>query len=121
MSASQLAEDAAGWRAGGGGVVLRAVASSPAAAREREGPPRLPALTRSLRAIPTWVWIATAALAALIINLSSLTACGPWDPWETHYGEVESTTAVRIPAARARTFTGARARALGRAHRRHTT
>jgi 4-amino-4-deoxy-L-arabinose transferase-like glycosyltransferase len=29
-----------------------------------------------------------AALALVIIYAISITWCGPWDPWETHYGEV---------------------------------
>ncbi|MGB1014449.1 MAG: ArnT family glycosyltransferase [Nannocystaceae bacterium] len=38
--------------------------------------------------LPTWVWICVAALVVIALYSMSLAACGPWDPWETHYGEV---------------------------------
>ena len=34
------------------------------------------------------VWTLLLGLAVLAIYLASIGACGPWDPWETHYGEV---------------------------------
>ncbi len=44
--------------------------------------------SKALAAMPTWAWIAMAALIMLVINTASIASCGPWDPWETHYGEV---------------------------------
>lgn len=34
------------------------------------------------------VWALLLGLSLLAIYLASIGACGPWDPWETHYGEV---------------------------------
>jgi 4-amino-4-deoxy-L-arabinose transferase-like glycosyltransferase len=34
------------------------------------------------------VWALLAGLAIVIIYMASMAAAGPWDPWETHYGEV---------------------------------
>jgi 4-amino-4-deoxy-L-arabinose transferase-like glycosyltransferase len=41
------------------------------------------------------MWIALAALAIVVIEVATITACGPWDPWETHYGEVARQILVR--------------------------
>ena len=35
-----------------------------------------------------WGLLIVLAVVILAINLHSIAACGPWDPWETHYGEV---------------------------------
>ncbi len=45
--------------------------------------------------LPTWLWIALAAVFLVAINTATLAACGPWDPWETHYGEVARQILVR--------------------------
>ena len=37
---------------------------------------------------PLGALLAAAALALLALQLGTAAACGPWDPWETHYGEV---------------------------------
>ncbi len=37
---------------------------------------------------PPTVWALLLGLSLLAIYLASIGACGPWDPWETHYGEV---------------------------------
>jgi 4-amino-4-deoxy-L-arabinose transferase-like glycosyltransferase len=34
------------------------------------------------------VWIVLLATVIVAIYSASIGACGPWDPWETHYGEV---------------------------------
>src|SRR5690606_41070355 len=34
------------------------------------------------------VWAVLLALTVIVIYSVSIGACGPWDPWETHYGEV---------------------------------
>lgn len=34
------------------------------------------------------VWIVLLAATIVAIYSASIGACGPWDPWETHYGEV---------------------------------
>jgi 4-amino-4-deoxy-L-arabinose transferase-like glycosyltransferase len=34
------------------------------------------------------VWAVLLTLTILVIYSASIGACGPWDPWETHYGEV---------------------------------
>lgn len=44
---------------------------------------------------PTWLWIALAAATIVAIDLATIAACGPWDPWETHYGEVSRQILVR--------------------------
>ncbi|MEZ4449378.1 MAG: hypothetical protein R3B09_07860 [Nannocystaceae bacterium] len=41
------------------------------------------------------VWAALAAAAVVILDLSTLGLSGPWDPWETHYGEVARQILVR--------------------------
>jgi 4-amino-4-deoxy-L-arabinose transferase-like glycosyltransferase len=48
-----------------------------------------------LPTLPTWLWIALAALLIVVIEVATITACGPWDPWETHYGEVARQILVR--------------------------
>lgn len=48
-----------------------------------------------LPTLPTWMWIALAALVIVAIEVATITACGPWDPWETHYGEVARQILVR--------------------------
>ncbi|MBL9101754.1 MAG: hypothetical protein JNL82_12400 [Myxococcales bacterium] len=48
-----------------------------------------------LPTLPTWMWIALAALAVVVIDAATIAACGPWDPWETHYGEVARQILVR--------------------------
>lgn len=48
-----------------------------------------------LPTLPTWLWIALAAVLLVAINTATLAACGPWDPWETHYGEVARQILVR--------------------------
>jgi 4-amino-4-deoxy-L-arabinose transferase-like glycosyltransferase len=56
----------------------------------------LPALLAASRLRPT-VRQSALALAAvmLVVYLWSLGATGPWDPWETHYGEVARQIVVR--------------------------
>ncbi|HLT39403.1 MAG TPA: hypothetical protein VK034_24135, partial [Enhygromyxa sp.] len=34
------------------------------------------------------VWVVLLAITIAAIYSASIGACGPWDPWETHYGEV---------------------------------
>jgi len=48
-----------------------------------------------LPTLPTWLWIALAALVIVVLEVATITACGPWDPWETHYGEVARQILVR--------------------------
>ena len=48
-----------------------------------------------LPTLPTWLWIALATVLLVVINTATLAACGPWDPWETHYGEVARQILVR--------------------------
>lgn len=48
-----------------------------------------------LPTLPTWTWIALAALVIVAIDVATIAACGPWDPWETHYGEVARQILVR--------------------------
>ena len=48
-----------------------------------------------LPTLPTWVWIALAALVIVGLEVATIAACGPWDPWETHYGEVARQILVR--------------------------
>lgn len=45
--------------------------------------------------LPPWAWAALAAVAVITLGLATLSACGPWDPWETHYGEVARQILVR--------------------------
>lgn len=42
-----------------------------------------------------WAWAAALALAVITIYAWSIGACGPWDPWETHYGEVARNIVAR--------------------------
>jgi hypothetical protein len=51
--------------------------------------------TLRLPTLPTWLWIALAALLIVVINTVTIALCGPWDPWETHYGEVARQIIVR--------------------------
>lgn len=44
---------------------------------------------------PTWALLAFAALAVVGLSAWSIADCGPWDPWETHYGEVAREILVR--------------------------
>lgn len=41
-----------------------------------------------LLAVHPLVWAVLLALTIIAIYSASIAACGPWDPWETHYGEV---------------------------------
>jgi 4-amino-4-deoxy-L-arabinose transferase-like glycosyltransferase len=41
-----------------------------------------------LSAISPTVWALLLGLSLLAIYFASIGSCGPWDPWETHYGEV---------------------------------
>jgi 4-amino-4-deoxy-L-arabinose transferase-like glycosyltransferase len=45
--------------------------------------------------IPTWLWIVLIALVMVVLNVATIAACGAWDPWETHYGEVARQILVR--------------------------
>jgi 4-amino-4-deoxy-L-arabinose transferase-like glycosyltransferase len=56
------------------------------------------ALSRRIKAferISPRVWVALTAVVLLVIYVWSITQCGPWDPWETHYGEVARNIVVR--------------------------
>lgn len=44
---------------------------------------------------PAWALFALTALAVVVLSVWSIAACGPWDPWETHYGEVARQILVR--------------------------
>ena len=44
---------------------------------------------------PTWALVALASLVIVATSAWSIAACGPWDPWETHYGEVARQILVR--------------------------
>jgi 4-amino-4-deoxy-L-arabinose transferase-like glycosyltransferase len=46
------------------------------------------------RMIP-WAWATLLALVVITIYAWSIGACGPWDPWETHYGEVARNIVAR--------------------------
>ena len=48
-----------------------------------------------LPTLPTWLWIALATLLIVALNTTTIALCGPWDPWETHYGEVARQILVR--------------------------
>ena len=39
--------------------------------------------------------VAVAAVLIVVINTVTIALCGPWDPWETHYGEVARQIIVR--------------------------
>lgn len=41
------------------------------------------------------VWAVLLALTVIAIYSASIAACGPWDPWETHYGEVARNIVAR--------------------------
>lgn len=45
-------------------------------------------LTDLLRRVPPWGWAVLTGLGLVFIYTLSIRWCGPWDPWETHYGEV---------------------------------
>jgi hypothetical protein len=53
------------------------------------------ARVRSLLQAPTWVLYGLAAAAVLALQVATSGLCGPWDPWETHYGEVARQILVR--------------------------
>lgn len=40
-------------------------------------------------------WALLAGVAIVVIYMASMAAAGPWDPWETHYGEVARQIVVR--------------------------
>ncbi len=42
----------------------------------------------SISSLPPAVWVVLLAATIVAIYSASIAACGPWDPWETHYGEV---------------------------------
>ncbi|WP_106392347.1 hypothetical protein [Enhygromyxa salina] len=44
-------------------------------------------LSKLLAVSPT-VWALLLGVVVIVIYAASIGACGPWDPWETHYGEV---------------------------------
>lgn len=52
-------------------------------------------LEQRLAAIPPWLWALVLGLVILAIYSASIAACGPWDPWETHYGEVARNIVAR--------------------------
>ncbi len=41
------------------------------------------------------LWAIIVALCVVAIDLGTIAAAGPWDPWETHYGEVARQIVVR--------------------------
>jgi 4-amino-4-deoxy-L-arabinose transferase-like glycosyltransferase len=41
------------------------------------------------------VWALLVAVVVIAIDLGTIAAAGPWDPWETHYGEVARQIVVR--------------------------
>lgn len=45
-------------------------------------------INQALRRIPPWGWAVATGLALVVIYSLSIRWSGPWDPWETHYGEV---------------------------------
>jgi len=49
--------------------------------------------------LPWWqrpsVWALVAGAVIVVIYFASMGAAGPWDPWETHYGEVARQMLVR--------------------------
>jgi len=49
---------------------------------------------RARELIP-WAWAALLAIVVITIYSWSLGQCGPWDPWETHYGEVARNIIAR--------------------------
>ena len=50
---------------------------------------------RLRRPRPTTLLVAAAAVTLAVVYVASIRACGPWDPWETHYGEVARQILVR--------------------------
>ncbi len=48
-----------------------------------------------LTQLPSWLVIAVLAAIVVAVYSVSIAACGPWDPWETHYGEVARQILVR--------------------------
>ncbi|RMG93660.1 MAG: hypothetical protein D6705_17905 [Deltaproteobacteria bacterium] len=54
-----------------------------------------PAPMGASRPTSTTVLVVAASLALVAIYVASIRACGPWDPWETHYGEVARQILVR--------------------------
>jgi 4-amino-4-deoxy-L-arabinose transferase-like glycosyltransferase len=52
-------------------------------------------LSSVFKQIPPWGWAVLTGLVLVIIYSVSLTWCGPWDPWETHYGEVARNIVLR--------------------------
>ncbi len=50
---------------------------------------------RSAPELPAWAWALLLALVVITIYSWSIGACGPWDPWETHYGEVARNIVAR--------------------------
>ena len=49
----------------------------------------------SLPPLRPGAWAVLLALTIVAIYSISIGACGPWDPWETHYGEVARNIVVR--------------------------
>lgn len=47
-----------------------------------------PPLSSVFKRIPPWLWAVLTGLTLVVIYSISIAWCGPWDPWETHYGEV---------------------------------
>ncbi|NVB38451.1 glycosyltransferase family 39 protein [Pseudenhygromyxa sp. WMMC2535] len=56
---------------------------------------RLQRLGEALARVGPWTWGVLIALTLLVIYSASIGACGPWDPWETHYGEVARNIVAR--------------------------
>ena len=48
-----------------------------------------------LERISLRTWAVLGSLAVVVIYLASIAKAGPWDPWETHYGEVARQILVR--------------------------
>lgn len=40
-------------------------------------------------------WAVLVALSVVVVDLATIAMAGPWDPWETHYGEVARQIVVR--------------------------
>ena len=47
------------------------------------------------RASTHWLTAGAVGLVIVAMYVVSITTCGPWDPWETHYGEVARNIVVR--------------------------
>ncbi|EDM79832.1 dolichyl-phosphate-mannose-protein mannosyltransferase family protein [Plesiocystis pacifica SIR-1] len=57
---------------------------------------RRAALVDRLRQLgPETFWTVMLGMVVLAIYFASIGACGPWDPWETHYGEVARNIVAR--------------------------